>query len=150
MVKKNIVPAALCCTALLAMSGTASALCIKVPEANLRQGPGTQYEKSWEIYQYMPLKKIGQQGNWYQVEDVDGDTHWVFRNLVTDKMRCAVVKVGTANVRTGPGTGHAKSPFSPVEKYYSFKVIDTQGAWVKVADEVFDEGWVAQKLLWIQ
>ena len=148
MSRKVVVPVALCCAALL-MSAPALAMCVDVPKANLRQGPGTQYEKSWEVYQYMPLKKIGEQGNWYQVEDVDGDRHWVFRELLNEKMRCAVVKADKVNVRTGPGTGHAKSPLSPVDKYYSFKVIDTQGDWVKVEDEVFENAWVARRLLWM-
>jgi SH3-like domain-containing protein len=149
MQKKAIVAAALSCAALMT-TGQAFAWCIKVPEANLRQGPGTQYEKSWEVYKYMPLKKIDQRGDWYKVTDVDGDTHWVYRRLVSNSLQCAVVKVNKANVRTGPGTSYAKSPLSPVEKYYSFKVIKVAGDWVKVQDEVFNNGWVAKKLLWLQ
>jgi SH3-like domain-containing protein len=149
MTKKILAPLALLCTALM-LPATASALCVKVKEANLRAGPGTQYQKTWEVLQYMPLKKISQQGNWYQVEDVDGDQHWVYSPLVTDDVRCAVVKVKEANVRTGPGTRHEQSALSPVEKYYSFKVLGTKGAWVKVQDEVFDGEWIAKKLLWIQ
>ena len=149
MQNKVIVAAALSCAALMT-SGQAAAWCIKVPEANLRQGPGTQYEKSWEVYKYMPLKKVGQSGDWYKVSDVDGDTHWVYRPLVSDDLRCAVVKVNKANVRSGPGTNYAKSPLSPVEKYYSFKVIKVTGDWVKVQDEVFNNGWVARRLLWMQ
>jgi SH3-like domain-containing protein len=149
MQKKSIVAAALCCAALITTT-QASAWCIKVPEANLRQGPGTDFEKSWEVFKYMPLQKIGQKGNWYQMKDLDGDEHWVYDKLVTNSMRCAVVKVEEANVRSGPGTNYEKSPLSPVEKYYSFKAIKTQGNWVKVEDEVFNEGWVYKPLLWIQ
>ncbi|MDP2431339.1 MAG: SH3 domain-containing protein [Pseudomonadota bacterium] len=147
MTKKIITPIALFCATLF-IPGTASALCVKVPEANLRQGPGIQHEKSWEVFKYMPFKKIGQQEKWFQVEDVDGDTHWIYSRLVTDAMQCAVVKVDNANVRSGPGTSFAKSPLSPVGKYYSFKIIESKGDWVKVRDEVFNDGWVAKWLLW--
>lgn len=147
----KIKPAAIAIlTAVLAVPAAASALCVKVPEANLRQGPGTQYEKSWEVFRYMPFKKIGQQGNWYRVRDVDGDTHWVYSNLLSSKMHCAVVKVDKANVRNGPGTNYPQAQFSPVEKYYSFKVTGTKGNWVKVQDDVFNEGWVFKSLLWVQ
>jgi SH3-like domain-containing protein len=149
MTEKTAAPIALFCAALL-LPGAASALCIKVPEANLRSGPGTRYEKSWTVYKYMPLKKIGQQGSWYQVRDVDGDTHWVYSRLVTRGMHCAAVKVDKANVRTGPGTTYAKSPLSPVERYYSFKITGSKDGWVKVQDEVFNDGWMAKALLWIQ
>lgn len=149
MTKKIITPVAVLCAALF-LPGTASALCVGVSEANLRQGPGVQHEKSWEVFKYMPLKQIGKQGKWYQVEDVDGDVHWVYSRLMTNAMHCAVVKVDKANVRSGPGTRYAKSPLSPVEKYYSFKIIETKGSWVKVQDEVFNDGWVAKSLLWTQ
>lgn len=149
MQMKGIAAAALCCAALITAT-QAAAWCVKVPEANLRQGPGTRYEKSWEVFKYMPLKKVGQRGSWYHMKDVDGDNHWVYGKLLTNGMRCAVVKAETANVRTGPGTNYEKSPLSPVEKYYSFKVLKTQGSWVKVEDEVFNEGWVYKPLLWIQ
>ena len=39
---------------------------------------------------------------------------------------------------------------SPALKYYSFKVLKTQGKWVKVVDEYGDEGWVYRPLIWIQ
>lgn len=149
MMMKTVTPIALLCAALF-LPGTAAALCVKVPEANLRQGPGIQHEKSWEVFQYMPFKKIGQQDEWYQVEDVDGDSHWIYSRRVTDALQCAVVKVDKANVRKGPGTHFAKSPLSPVDNYYSFKIIESKGEWVKVRDEVFNEGWVAKSLLWTQ
>jgi SH3-like domain-containing protein len=149
MLKKTLVPVALCCAALWASPGIATGLCVKVSQANLRAGPGTDHQKSWEVYLYMPFKKVGQDGSWIQVKDMDGDIHWVHDQLVTDEMRCAVVKVNQANVRTGPGTHYAKSTLSPVEKNYPFKVIETQDGWVKVQDEVANEGWVAQPLLWM-
>jgi SH3-like domain-containing protein len=147
---KKAIAVAVMSAASLTLSGQAAAWCVNVPEANLRQGPGTEHEKSWEVFKYMPLKKVGQKGGWYHMQDVDGDRHWVHGDLVTNRMKCAVVKAETANVRTGPGTHHDKSPLSPVERYYSFKVIETRGNWVKVEDEVFNEGWIYKPLLWLQ
>lgn len=135
--------------ATFALSAPSYAVCVKVPQANLRHGPGASYEKSWEVYQYMPFRKIGQEGNWYHVEDMDGDKHWVFQGLLSEDIRCAAVNSSKINVRTGPGTSYAKSPLGPVEKYYSFKVLDIKGEWVKVTDSAFDEAWVARRLLWM-
>lgn len=146
---KAITAAALCCAALMT-TNQASAWCIKVPEANLREGPGTNHAKSWEVFKYMPLKKIGQKGDWYHMRDVDGDEHWVYSKLVTNRLRCAVVKVKAANLRTGPGTKYETVFSSPVDKYYCFKVIATRGDWVKVEDAGANEGWVYKPLLWIE
>lgn len=135
---------------LLVASSNASALCVTATQANLRAGPGTKYQKTWEVYQYMPLQRIGRKGAWYQVKDVDGDRHWVHKNLVSASLHCAVVKKPTANVRSGPGTRYPQRNWSPVEHYYSFKTIGNKGRWLKVKDEVGDTGWIAKSLLWRQ
>ncbi len=135
---------------LIIFSNYSHALCVNVPEANLRSGPGTKFEKTWEVFKYMPFHKLTLKGNWYKVKDVDGDIHWIYKKLVTDKFRCAVVKVDKANVRSGPGTGYSKNSLSPALKYDSFKVIKIKPSWVKAVDEFGDTGWIFRKLLWIQ
>jgi SH3-like domain-containing protein len=128
---------------------SADALCVKAPKANLRSGPGTQYEKTWHVYKYFPLKTLGSKGNWFKVQDVDGDVHWIYRKLVTDNFDCAVVKTAIANVRSGPGTRFETKYFGPAGKYDSFKILKRQGKWVKVLDEFKNMGWIYRKLLWI-
>jgi SH3-like domain-containing protein len=128
-----------------------NALCVKVPKANLRSGPGTNYEKVWEVYKYMPFKKVGTSlsGDWYAVRDVDGDVNWIYKKLVTNKYRCAVVKAEKANIRKGPGTHYHKSFLSPVKQYYSFKILQRKGVWLRVMDEWHNVGWIHSSLLWI-
>ncbi len=135
--------------ALLGFSSYSYALCVSVPEANLRSGPGTKYKKTWEVFKYMPFKKVSAQGDWYKVKDVDGDAHWVFRKLITEKYKCAVVKVDRVNVRSGAGTNYSKSALSPALKYDSFRVIKIKSKWVNVEDEFGDKGWIFRNLLWI-
>ncbi len=125
-------------------------LCVKAPVANLRDGPGTKYKKTWQVYKYMPLKRIARKGDWYKVRDVDGDIHWVFKNLVTSRYRCAVVKVDEANIRKGPGTRYRQTELSPALRYDTFRVLRIKGRWVKVRDEFGEEGWIYRPLLWIQ
>jgi SH3-like domain-containing protein len=127
-------------------------LCVKVPIANLRSGPGTQYEKVWQVNQYMPFKKVGVSlsGDWYAVRDVDGDVNWIHKSLVTSRYRCAVVKSETVNVRTGPGMIYDKKFLEPMRRYDSFRVLRTKGAWVKVKDEWNNGGWINKNFLWIK
>lgn len=126
------------------------ALCVNVSEANLRSGPGTTYEKTWEVFKYMPFEKLSEKEGWYKVKDVDGDVHWIYEKLVTEKFRCAVVKVDKANVRSGPGAEYSESALSPALKYDSFRVVTIQSSWAHVMDEFGDKGWIFRKLLWIQ
>ena len=146
----KILPASFFILITIFFSSNSYALCTNVPEANLRSGPGTKFGKTWEVFKYMPFNKLSEKENWYKVEDVDGDVHWVYTKLVTSKFKCAVVKVDKANVRSGPGDKYKKTSMSPALKYDSFKVIKTQASWVKVLDEFGDSGWIFRKLLWIQ
>lgn len=149
MTPKLLAPAAIALVALISAPAiAANRVCVKVTEANLRQGPGTHYEKSWTVFAYMPFRKIGQRGNWYHVQDVDGDRHWIFRKLVSSKLRCTVVKVKKANVRSGPGTNFPMADLGSLDKYYSFRVIGESGRWLKVEDDLGNSGWIAKSLLW--
>lgn len=129
-----------------------NALCVNVQKANLRAGPSINYEIVWEVYKYMPFVRVGVSlsRNWYAVRDVDGDVNWIHKKLVTEKYKCAVVKTEEVNVRIGPGTNYSKSSLSPAKKYYSFKVLQRKGMWVKVKDEFGDTGWIHRNYIWIQ
>lgn len=146
---KNIIMFTLSLLVFVMLGNLSYALCVNTSEANLRSGPGTKYEKTWTVFKYMPFKKLEKKGNWYKVEDVDGDRHWIYRKLVTDKFNCAVVKVEKANVRTGPGTPYGKKYAAPSVKYDSYRVLERKGKWVRVRDEFGEEGWIFRKLLWI-
>jgi SH3-like domain-containing protein len=128
------------------------ALCVSVPTANLRAGPGKEYPITWTVEKYMPFVKVGQSlnGEWYAVQDVDGDVHWIYKNLVTEKYRAAVIKADGVNIRKGPGTNYPKSSLSPGSKYYSYKVLQTKGAWVKVMGPWGTIAWIHKKFLWIR
>ena len=128
---------------------TAHALCVSVHEANLRTGPGTNYEKSWTVYMYMPFKKLETKGEWYKVQDLDGDVHWIHSKLVSEDIQCAVVKAEKVNVRSGPDTSYDKVPPQFYEKYHSFQITETKGKWVKIHDEVDNQGWISTDFLWI-
>jgi SH3-like domain-containing protein len=128
----------------------AEALCINNKKANLRQGPGTHYEKLWQVFKYMPFKEMKKKGNWYRVKDLDGDIYWVHRKLITKNYQCAVIKSNKTNLRKGPGTKYDLLSWSPVDKYFSMKVLLIKGRWVRVEDGVGDKGWVSRSLIWIQ
>jgi SH3-like domain-containing protein len=127
------------------------ALCVKGSLVNVRSGPGTGYKSVWQVFRYMPLKKVGVSlsGDWYAVRDVDGDVSWIHKTLVTGAYRCAIVKSEIVNVRTGPGTHYPKKYSEPMKQYDSFRVLKTKGAWVRVKDDMNNSGWIHKRYLWI-
>jgi len=137
-------------TLVLVGADIAQALCIKNEKANLRKGPGTKYEKLWQVFQYMPFKLLSTKGKWKQVEDLDGDTYWVYAPLTTQKYQCAAIKNNQTNLRTGPSTEHPKVKWAPVDKYFSMKVLKIKNNWVHVVDAAGDKAWIYRPLVWIQ
>jgi SH3-like domain-containing protein len=134
------------------LASSAAALCVGVSKANLRSGPGKNHEVAWQVHMYMPLEKVGESTDrkWYAVRDCDGDTYWIHGSLVTNRYRCAVVKVEKAHVRKGPGTRYSTVKDSPALRYYTYRVISSAGNWLRLRDEWGDTGWIRKDLLWIK
>jgi SH3-like domain-containing protein len=136
------------------LTSNSFSLCVDKSQANLRSGPGAQYNLTWKIFKYMPIKKVSSKkvknSAWYKVSDIDGDTHWISSRLVTSKYKCAAVKKDNVSVRKKPNDKSQKALISPAQKYYSFKVLKTQKNWIKVTDENNNSGWISRKMLWIQ
>lgn len=130
-------------------SGSAMALCVKSKKVNLRSGPSTKHQKTWEVYQYMPFKLLKTKGKWYQVQDMDGDHHWIHAPLATKDYQCAVIKKNKTNLRKGPGTRYPIVNWSPMDKYFSMKVLKIEKDWVHIKDAYGYTAWIYRPLVWI-
>ncbi|MBT6855576.1 MAG: hypothetical protein HOA09_08440 [Nitrospina sp.] len=135
---------------LFVLASPAMALCIKSEKANLRTGPGTKYEKLWQVFQYMPFKLLKTKERWKQVQDLDGDSYWVHAPLTTQKYKCAVIKNNQTNLRKGPGTKFPKVKWAPVDKFFSMRVLKIENNWVHIEDASGDKAWIYRPLVWIQ
>ena len=129
---------------------TAEALCVKDKKANLRSGPGKHNEKLWTVLKYMPFRQVGREGKWLRVKDLDGDVYWIYRTITTKAYMCAGIKNDKTNLRQGPGRKFPQVEWSPIDKYFSMKVLKIKGSWVHVEDSLGDKAWVHRSLVWIQ
>lgn len=131
-------------------STLAHGVCVNVRKANLRMGPSTNYEISWEVARYMPFKPVKKRDGWLKVQDLDGDYHWISSGLTTRKFYCAVVKVSRARLRTGPGTKYRPNKRYPMaEKYESFRLLKQKNGWALITDDYGDKMWISRKLIWV-
>ena len=55
---------------------------VKVNRANLRSGPGTQYDLVFDADKGTPFKVLEKKDRWIKVQHADGDTGWIFSSLV--------------------------------------------------------------------
>lgn len=113
--------------------------------ANVRSGPGTNYEIKWKVEKYHPIIILKKQGDWYQYEDFEKEKAWVHKSLVGKENSIITIK-DDCNVRSGPGTNY--EIVFKVLRGVPFKVLDKKGSWLKVKHADGDQGWIHKTLVW--
>ncbi len=131
---------------LLLFSSAASAerLAVAVSVANVRSGPGKNYDILWEIEKYHPLNVFKKSGQWYHFRDFEGDEGWIYKPLVHNIP--SIITKKECNIRSGPGTGFAIE--FTVEKGIPFKVIKREGSWIYIEHADGDKGWIFNSMVW--
>lgn len=123
----------------------AERMAVKTNIANIRSGPGTDHDQLWQVEKYHPFLVLDKKGEWYNVQDFEGDRGWIHRSLL-DKSETVIVKVDRCNVRTGPGTQFDVAFM--VTKGIPFKVLQKKGRWYELQHADGDRGWIFNALLW--
>ena len=118
---------------------------VTVNIANIRSGPGTNHSVLFEAERYYPLKLIKKDGNWFQVEDFEGDVGWIYKNLVQE-VTTVITKKSKCNIRTGPGLNNQIAFIS--ERGVPFLVLGTEGKWIHIRHADGYEGWIHSSLVW--
>jgi SH3-like domain-containing protein len=124
-------------------------VCVSKANVTLRRGPGEKYAATWTVPKYMPFLQIDKKGKWVKVRDLDGESHWVRRDKVSQRMSCLVVKARVAHLRKGPGSQEPIADLSTVDKYTPFRKLDRDGEWLKVRDDVAGVYWIHEDSVWI-
>ena len=124
---------------------TAQRLAVVSEIANIRSGPGTNYNIVWQVERYHPIKVLQEKGNWYKFKDFEGDTAWIYKQLVGN-VSTVITKKDKCNIRSGPSTKH--SIVFTAERGIPFKVIKRKGNWLNVKHTDGDRGWIYKSLVW--
>ncbi len=75
---------------------------LKTNEANVRNGPGLQYQIKWVLKRkFIPLEVIAEFEQWRKIRDVDGDQGWVHRAMLSSK-RTTLILGETQTIREYP------------------------------------------------
>ncbi len=118
---------------------------IKAAIANIRSGPGTNYEVLWQVEQYHPFLEVKKSGKWIKVQDFEGDAAWIHETLVA-KIESVITKKAKSNVRSEPST-KSRILFT-VERGVPFKVLKRQGDWIQIEHADGEKGWIYKTLVW--
>lgn len=123
----------------------AQRLTVKSDIANIRSGPGINYDILWQVEKYHPLMVLNKKDQWYHFRDFEGDEGWIHRSLL-GQIPSVITKSEKCNVRSGPGTGY-KILFT-VEKGIPFRVLARNGNWIRIQHADGDKGWIHKSLVW--
>lgn len=123
----------------------ADMLSVSARQANVHSGPAAGSKVVWMAAKYYPLKVLSKKGEWVRISDYENAKGWIARSLLSS-VPTVVVTAEKANLREGPGTGHAV--LWELDKEYSLKVLKTEGDWYKVTDGGQVSGWINKSAVW--
>ncbi len=113
--------------------------------ANMRSGPGTEYDVLWQVEQYHPVNIVKKKGDWYKIKDFENDVAWIHKSLL-GKVQGVITIKGKCNIRSR-ATTKSNIVFT-VEKGVPFKVLAKEGSWLKIEHADGDVGWIFKTLVW--
>ena len=128
-----------------AMAMAENILSVAPERANVRSGPGGEYDIVWEAARYYPVEVLDREGNWLRISDYENEEGWIHRTLLSG-VPTVVVTSQKANVREGPGTDH--DILWVLDKEYSLKLLEAEGDWLKVSDGGEVSGWIHTSVVW--
>jgi len=120
-------------------------LAVKVSAANVRSGPGDQYETIWQVGMYHPLQITEKKVEWLHFIDSDKDEGWIHQSLVAN-IPSVVTISENCKIRSGPGPRQTVT--FTAEKGVPFKVLEKKKDWIHVEHVDGDKGWIHQSLVW--
>lgn len=127
------------------VNASAERLTVTSDIANIRSGPGTNYDILWKVQKYHPIQVLKKEGSWYQFRDFENDVGWIHDSLVSS-LAAVITKSSKCNIRKGPGTRYGIA--FTVENGIPFKVLEGKGKWLKVQHADGDKGWIHSSLVW--
>ena len=113
--------------------------------ANIRSGPGTEYDVLWQVEQYHPFIIIEKKGDWYKIKDFENDVAWLNKSLL-GKIEGVITIKDKCNIRSKPDT--KSQVLFTVEKGVPFKVLERKENWINIEHADGDVGWIYKTLVW--
>ena len=84
-------------------AAVAERLTVIKPVANIRSGPGANYDILGKVEKYYPIFVMKESDSWYYFRDFEDDRGWVHKSLV-GKVPAVITKKDLCNIRSGPST----------------------------------------------
>lgn len=111
---------------------------------NLRSAPKANAEVLFELPAGYPLEVLGKEGQWFKVQDYEGDKGYIHESTVS-KSPHVIVKVKECKIRSGPST--SDQTVGSAVKDAIFTRVEQKGDWIKISHPDVT-GWIHKDLVW--
>ncbi|MDA0901926.1 MAG: SH3 domain-containing protein [Proteobacteria bacterium] len=120
---------------------------LRAGKVNVRAGPGINYpiKHSFRL-RGIPVKVISRYDNWNEIEDYEGDSGWINRNLLTRK-RTAIVTTKKKFINLHLKPMQKSRVLARLENNVILDLLQCNDnwCWIKVEGQ---KGWVNKKSIW--
>ena len=138
-----------CFITTLLLSFPAFAVCTKAKFSSLRKEPSASSEKTWVVGKFMPFKEVSRTKHWAYVEDVDGVSHYISNNSLTNDYKCMVVSANLAKAYKGPSKSSGLTKINNFDRYAPLEWVGRKDSWYKAKDKKGRHFWFEGKDIWL-
>ncbi len=126
----------------------ASMASIGKEKVNVRSAPNLEAEVLFQAHLGYPVELSKTKGSWVQIKDWQENVGWIYRPLVNQKVRTAVVLPDRVNIRKGPGLKHQVVTQAKGGEVY--KILEENKSWVRIGYYLENEevGWIRKDMVW--
>lgn len=120
---------------------------IKANKANIRTGPGKNYQTKFTYnMRYLPVKVVSKYDNWNEIEDYEGERGWINQNLLSLK-RTIMVRTAKSFINMYSAATTKSRILLKLEDKVVAKFIGCKDSWCKI--EIRNKsGWVQKSDIW--
>lgn len=135
----------------------ARVLCVNTDGTAIRNERSTRAMKLFEVQRYTPLTVIGsfkqkvkevETVTWYQVKDYDGETGWVYHQLLDKAVRCGIIKSDKPVIQSKTTLKDKRPEMIRIPKYTPFKIITERWGWLQIETADKKIRWIPKSETW--
>jgi len=118
---------------------------LRSDEVNMRTGPGLRYPIRWVFRKEgLPVEVIREFEHWREIRDMDGETGWVHKSLLSGQ-RYAIVKDEMQVLYKKPNT--ESKPVLKLEAGVVSRILECENNWCQLEIASYT-GWIKQNVIW--
>lgn len=126
--------------------------CVRSKKANLRNGPGKNYQKLAQVNIYTPFERLKKSGQWVKIKNFQDEIFWIYKTLLAEKYSCGTVAQDNVDFYIKPDFNSFPFYGAPMDTGFSVRILslENENDWVKVMDSAENISWVQKSMLWIR